>query len=101
MPVITSYDPKKNTLTIKVYGIFDFSAHHTFHKATEQISAIVKMIVIDLQEVNHIESEALGMLLLIKEKSIVYQQSVDIINIQHAVKKSLTIANFDKLFNLH
>lgn len=101
MTIDTHFDVAINTLTIKVSGRFDFGVHQGFRKAIEQITEKMKFIVVDLYATDYMDSSALGMLLVLRDKINTAQQTIRICNIKPDVRKILEIANFDKLFILH
>ncbi len=96
----TSFDRGTNTLTIKVSGRFDFGVHQAFRKAIEQVSNTVRIVIVDLQSTDYMDSSALGMLLVLRDKINSNQQSVRLNNPKPEVRKILEIANFDRLFIL-
>lgn len=100
MAIDTNYDSVTNALTIKVSGRFDFGVHQNFRKAVEQITLKMKFIVVDLSATNYMDSSALGMLLVLRDKAMSNQQTVKLLNAKSDVRKILEIANFDKLFTL-
>jgi len=100
MAVDIRQDSAKKELQIKVAGRFDFGVHQDFRKATDMIDNSIKSIVIDLQQTDYVDSSALGMLLVLRDKMSEARQAIKIINVQPEVKKILQIANFDKLFML-
>lgn len=98
MAVDTSLDA--GTLTIKVSGRFDFGVHQEFRKATDQANNEVTSIIVDMISVDYVDSSALGMLLVLRDKVSESKSTVQIKNTKAEVKKILQIANFDKLFTL-
>ena len=100
MAVDTSLDSVTKTLVIKISGRFDFGVHQDFRKATEQASADVSTIVVDMAGVDYVDSSALGMLLVLRDKVGESKDAVRIKNVKPEVGKIFAIANFDKLFNL-
>ncbi len=100
MPVEVHKDSSKSELKIKVSGRFDFSMHQDFRKVSEQDAVGVKSIIIDLGRTEYVDSSALGMLLVLRDKVSDNQAAIRIINAAPDVKKILQIANFDKLFTL-
>jgi HptB-dependent secretion and biofilm anti anti-sigma factor len=100
MTIDTNYDPVANAFVIKVSGRFDFGVHQGFRSAVEQITSKMKIIVVDLYATEYMDSSALGMLLVLRDKVNTNQQTIKLINTRPEVKKILEIANFDKLFNL-
>lgn len=100
MPVDTHYDPDRRKFTIKVIGRFDFGEVQLFSNAINLITLKMKCIVIDLQNTQYMDSSALGMLLCLLKKTMPHQQSIKIINVKQPVIKTLSDANFDKLFRI-
>lgn len=88
---------------LKLNGRFDFHSHRDFRTAYESAleQAGVKEIVINFQEVDYLDSSALGMLLLLREKAEAAGKSVSLVNLQGMVKQVLEIANFGKLFSVN
>jgi len=60
----------------------------------------VREIVIDFGEVDYLDSSALGMLLLLREKADGASKRVVLAGLQGTVKQVLEIANFGKLFSI-
>lgn len=100
MAVETILDSVSKTLEIKVSGRFDFGVHQDFRKATEEASSGVNVIIVDLTKVTYVDSSALGMLLVLRDKVGESKSAVRIKGAKPDVKKILEIANFDKLFTL-
>lgn len=91
---------QKAKLTIN--GRFDFSIHRNFRANYEEILAnhAVNEIAVDLGNVDYVDSSALGMLLLLREKSMAQNIQMRLINPKAAVRQVLEIANFEKLFSI-
>ncbi|WP_148716215.1 STAS domain-containing protein [Chitinolyticbacter meiyuanensis] len=83
-------------------GQFDFSAHREFRQVCETLIAdpSVKEVLVDFQNVNYLDSSALGMLLLLKEKIGVANKSLALVNCRDTVKQVLEIACFGKIFTI-
>ncbi len=60
----------------------------------------MREIAINFKQVDYLDSSALGMLLLLREKSEAAGKSVSLIGLQGMVKQVLEIANFGKLFSI-
>jgi anti-anti-sigma factor len=88
---------------LKLNGRFDFHSHRDFRTAYESAleEANVREIVINFQEVDYLDSSALGMLLLLREKAEAAGKSVALVGLQGMVKQVLEIANFGKLFSVN
>ena len=100
MAIITNIDTGTQTLVIKVSGRFDFGVHQDFRKATEQATQEIKTIVVDMANTDYVDSSALGMLLVLRDKVGDNKSAVLIKSAKPDVRKILEIANFDKLFTL-
>ena len=87
-------------LYIKVTGRFDFSLHNDFREAIKLAEKDIRQIEIDFSKTDYLDSSALGMLLVMRDKLVGDKNVVQIKNARNEVKKILEIANFDKLFIL-
>jgi HptB-dependent secretion and biofilm anti anti-sigma factor len=88
--------------TIGLTGRFDFSAHRVFREACAAPleSSQVCTLDIDLAAVDYIDSSALGMLLMLREKAQAANKTVLLSNCKGAARQVLEIANFGKLFSM-
>ncbi len=89
-------------LTLRLNGRFQFDCHREFRNAYDaQIGDTkVRTFVLDLAGVDYLDSSALGMLLLLREKANQANQAVELVGVQGMVKQVLGIANFDRLFKI-
>lgn len=88
--------------TIKLAGRFDFNTHREFRSAYEGLvtDAGVKEVTVDFSGVDYLDSSALGMLLMLRDKITGAGKEVALANVQGSVKQVLDIANFGKLFKI-
>jgi anti-anti-sigma factor len=88
--------------SLALEGRFDFHSHRDFRDAYEKLlkSPAVKEVVISFDKVDYLDSSALGMLLLLREKAEAAGKEVALSGLQGAVKQVLDIANFGKLFTV-
>ncbi|MEK6662467.1 MAG: STAS domain-containing protein [Pseudomonadota bacterium] len=88
----------KASLTIN--GRFDFSIHRDFRANYEQIlgASGVRELDVDLKGVDYVDSSALGMLLLLREKATTKNIQMKLVGAQSAVRQVLEVANFGRLF---
>lgn len=88
--------------TLKLSGRFDFHSHRDFRAAYEQLleTGAVRDIVIDFADVDYLDSSALGMLLLLREKADGAGKNIELASLRGTVKQVLDIANFGKLFTI-
>lgn len=90
------------TVVLRPESRFDFSSFRGFRSAYEAAldTAATKLIVIDMQAVQYIDSAALGILLLLRDRAAKQQCSVELHNLTGAPKDVLEIANFHKIFTV-
>ena len=100
MSVVTEVSPDGQKLTIAIKGRFDFGRHQEFRESYEKLNSKPESIVVDLKEATYLDSSALGMLLILKERAGATNKRVAITNCRGAVKQVLDIANFSKLFQI-
>ncbi|PPD30696.1 MAG: anti-anti-sigma factor [Methylomonas sp.] len=91
---------ESGVLQIKIGGRFDFSVHKQFRDATSQVLTDIKKIEVDLSATDYLDSSALGMLLILRDKVSGNKDLVVLKGAAADVKKILQIANFDKLFTI-
>ena len=86
---------------MRLNGRFDFNAHKVFRETYQQLLASnVRVIVLDLNKVDYLDSSALGMLLQFKEKADMQHTTIKLKNCSQLAKDVLAIANFNKLFEI-
>jgi len=85
---------------LSLEGRFDFHYHRDFRAAYDAVLAKteIREIVVDFGRVDYLDSSALGMLLLLREKAETGGKKVKLSNLSGSVKQVLEIANFGKLF---
>ena len=81
--------------TIQVIGRFDFTANREFRTMCQELGS-VPACTVDLKDATYVDSSALGMMLLLKEKV----EEIKIVGASPGVRKVLEIANFGTLFTL-
>ena len=81
-------------------GRFDFKQYEPFKSAYEPAleTPEVEEIRVDFGAVSYIDSSALGMLLLLKEKSEEHEKEVVLSNCNETVKQVIRTVNFHRLF---
>jgi anti-anti-sigma factor len=98
---VTSYlSSDGNQVTINVTGQFNFSVYPQFREACRQAAAPQARYVIDLRGTDYMDSSALGMLLLLRERSGGDAADIRIANCNPEIRKIFEIANFDRLFQI-
>lgn len=93
-----------DALTIRVSGSFDFNMHREFLRAYQNLSPPPRLYCIDLSETRHLDSAALGMLLLLRDHCLDAggdrQCSIELQNANDHVANILAVSNFDKIFKI-
>ena len=87
---------------IKLSGRFDFNTHRDFRAAYEPLvsDTAIREVVVDFTGVDYLDSSALGMLLMLRDKVTGAGKEVSLCNVGGNVKQVLDIANFGKLFRI-
>jgi len=100
MQISSAVDGDKGVLSLD--GRFDFSSHRDFRAAYEKLLETpgLQEIDVNLSKVEYLDSSALGMLLLLREKADSKSKKVVLSGAHGTVKQVLDIANFGKLFSL-
>lgn len=88
--------------TLHLEGRFDFHSHRDFRAATDAVMQApeVRQIDINFAKVDYLDSSALGMLLLLREKAEAAGKQVALAGLQGTAKQVLEVANFGKLFTI-
>jgi len=97
---VTSQLTEDGVLTISITSRFDITTYKEFGDAYKDKLDSTSKCVIDLAEVEYLDSSALGMLLMLRERSGGNSAAIDIVNCSTAVQKILKTVNFDRLFNI-
>lgn len=88
--------------TITLTGRFDFNTHRDFRAAYEPLvgDASTQTVVVDFAGVDYLDSSALGMLLMLRDKLGGAGKDIALTGVRGNVKQVLDIANFGKLFQI-
>ena len=88
--------------TLRLLGRFDFNAHRTFRGVIDSTVADPQVTGLqdDLGGVEYLDSSALGMLLILRDKMEAARKNLSLINCRGSVRQVLDIANFGKLFSI-
>lgn len=87
---------------VKLAGRFDFNTHRDFRSACDPLVSdnSVREVVIDFGGVDYLDSSALGMLLMLRDKASGAGKDISLAGVKGSVKQVLDIANFSKLFKI-
>ncbi|MCK7597510.1 STAS domain-containing protein [Microbulbifer sp. CAU 1566] len=92
-------------LVIRVVGNFDFNLHREFQRAYRNVAPPPKVFLVDLSATDHLDSAALGMLLLLRDYCVEmgregFQPRVELMNANAHVSHILSVSNFDRIFSI-
>lgn len=100
MSINSNISDDGKTLVISIEGRFDVSCHKSFSDAYTDKLTSVSTVVMDLANLEYIDSSGLGMMLMLKEKAAAEKADIQIINPSAGVMKIFKTTNYDKLFNI-
>lgn len=83
-------------------GRFDFNSHVMFNQTTDSLlkEAGINELELDFDQVKYIDSSAMGMLLLLKERAKSASKSITLSNCKGAVAQVFELSNFRRLFTI-
>jgi len=97
----TNVTKRDDKTVIVLQGRFDFNSHREFREAIDlAVKEPAREIQVDLGAVDYLDSSALGMLLMLRDKAKSAGKEVVLAHAQGPVKQVIDIANFGKLFAL-
>ena len=101
MSITSSLSDNGEVLTISIEGRFDASSLEDFRRSFEDISSDnLKSYCVDLTDTIHLDSSALGMLLVLRDHAGGDQADITIDNCSPEVKKIFAISSFEQLFKI-
>lgn len=101
MSITSSLSDSGDVLTISIEGRFDASSLEQFRRSFENVDGDnVRRYQVDLAETVHLDSSALGMLLVLRDHAGGDKADITIINCSPEVKKIFAISSFEQLFSI-
>lgn len=101
MSIQSTVSSDGKTLTISIDGRFDATSLDEFRRSYEdQGTDAVEVFEVDLGETVHLDSSALGMLLVLRDFAGGDKAVIKIINCSPEVKKIFAISSFTQLFDI-
>lgn len=97
--ITATLDDNGRGVVIHIRGRFDFSVQRAFREAYRGHDAALEYRV-DLSGTDYLDSSALGMLLLLREHAGGDAAKVRLTGASTEVRRLLTIARFEKMFDL-
>ncbi len=101
MSIQSNVSSDGKTLTISIDGRFDATSLDDFRRSYEDADTqSVQEFCIDLKDTIHLDSSALGMLLVLRDFAGGDQAKITIKNCSPEVKKIFAISSFTQLFDI-
>ena len=92
----------KTTTTLHLAGRFDFNTLSVFHEACDDlpVQADILGVEINLHNVDYLDSSALSVLLMLREKLLAAGKEITLSGARGNVRQVFDIANFNRLFRI-
>ena len=100
MSISVVKDKDNHEVNIVIKGRFDFSMNSDFRKILSDPDCLGGKYIIDMGAVEDLDSSALGMLLLLREKAGGDSANVKISRCRPDIIEMLKMANFQTMFNI-
>ena len=101
MSITAELSDGNKTCTIRIQGRFDFNLHKEFRKGYQTAPNPQGVdFIIDMGDVDYMDSSALGMLLVLREQAGGERSSITIHNCNSDIEKILEVSNFKNLFKV-
>jgi len=95
-----SFDVGSDGFSIKITGDFDYTLHEDFRGVMDSAeSSGSGKYTVDLSGVDEMDSSALGMLLLLRDKCGSEGREIDVLGCKPEIYALFKTANFDNYFN--
>jgi anti-anti-sigma factor len=90
------------TARLVLTGRFDFNSHSVFNQSADSLlkDAGIDELELDFEQVKYIDSSAMGILLLFKERAKAASKSISLLNCKGTVAQVFELSNFHRLFTL-
>lgn len=91
-----------NVVTVRPAPRFDFNSYREFRELVDKAlsGAGVSCVVIDMGDVQYMDSAALGILLYVRDRAKATGREVELANCRGAALEVLEIANFTRIFTM-
>lgn len=100
MEIQSTLSQDGSTLTLALFGKFDYTCQQKFQSAYQEISPKPGKFILDALELQSMDSSALGMLLLLRNHAGGDASDVAIINAKPDIIKLLETCKFNELFEV-
>lgn len=99
MTIMVDKSDDGKMITIKLPNEFDFRVHKDFRETHKDVAS-GSQFILDFSSTEHMDSSALGMLLLMREELGYDVVNIKFINCRPNIKSLLDMASFNKLFDV-
>ena len=93
-------DESKNSAVVHIRGDFNFSMNAEFREVLDSVAEVSSEVIINMSMANEIDSSALGMLLLFRDKYGKKENKIRIVKCKKGIHDILLRANFQNLFDI-
>ncbi len=100
MAISVRVSDDKRGATIEVTGRFDFGCHQDFKNAYSQFDTRGARITVDLSGTDYMDSAALGMLLVLRERAGGDEADITLKGCSTDIQKILDVSRFEELFHI-
>jgi anti-anti-sigma factor len=98
--ITRDYNKEIKELTIRITGDFDFTMLEQFRQVYTDLDLERVKIKIDLSQIEHFNSEALGMLLILREHAGGDESKITIAGCGQDLRRIFQASSFEKLFDI-
>ncbi len=100
MSVHSNLSSNGSTLTLVLGERFDLSTHKAFRSAYDDHSLARMHVRVDLSATRSMDSSALGMLLVLRERAGGDKANITLVGAGETVKQVLGVSRFEQLFKI-
>lgn len=92
----------KTTTTLHLSGRFDFNTLSAFHEVCEDLPVQADLLGVEINflNVDYLDSSALSVLLMLREKLLAAGKEIALSGARGNVRQVFEIANFNRLFRI-
>lgn len=100
MTITREHDHDGKEVTIRISGDFNFSTLDQFRKSYSDLDLDLVKLKIDLTDAEHLNSEGLGLLLILREYAGGDESNLSVTGCGPDIKRIFCASGFEKLFDL-
>lgn len=100
MSITYSVSDDGQHVKIRVVGRFDFSSHQEFRDAYSHVEPSRASFTVDLSQTEYLDSAALGMLLVLRERAGGEKADIVLTGCNPSVQQIMDITRFERLFKI-